>query len=150
MILCIIKKPLLGANSARAIALMSVPGIIRILRSAWLHPHRWIFKYIPQMAPMEIFVDAVKRIRALSAHILTERTKDAMAVSAGDSSLAGKKDIMSLLVQSRMQERRIGGHGDANSKMIMSDEMMTEQVVRPLCTNHMPFIINSLEVVSLS
>lgn len=134
MIFFIIRKPLSGANSARVIALMSVPGAPRLLRSEWLHPYRWIFKYIPQMAPMEIFVDAVKRIRAISTQILTERTKDALAVSAGDSSLAGKKDIMSLLVQSRMQERKIGGHGGANPKMIMSDEMMTEQVVRPMCT----------------
>lgn len=76
---------------------------------------------------METLVDSIRRIKTISASILEERTKDAMAVAATDSSLAGKKDILSLLVQSRMQDRTHGA--GAGSKMIMSDEMMKEQVV---------------------
>lgn len=93
-----------------------------------MYNHRHLFRRIPQLGPIEVFVSAIRRVKAISAQILEERTKDAMAVAAGDSTLAGKKDILSLLVQSRMMDRTNGA--GAGSKMIMSDEMMIEQVVR--------------------
>ncbi|KAI0093728.1 cytochrome P450 [Irpex rosettiformis] len=123
-----------GKNSAAIITLVSIPGIPKLLRTKLLYNHRWILKYLPQLAPMEILVDSIKRIRDISAQILAERTKDALAVGAADSSLAGKKDIMSLLVQSRMQDTTSGD--GASSKMIMSDEMMMEQVLTFLGAGH--------------
>ncbi|KAI0818507.1 cytochrome P450 [Irpex lacteus] len=123
-----------GENSARIIALVSIPGVPKLLRSEWMYHHRWLLRYIPQLAPMETLVDSIRRIKIISAKILEERTKDAMAVAAADSYLAGKKDILSLLVQSRMQDRTHGA--GAGSKMIMSDEMMKEQVLTFLGAGH--------------
>ena len=71
-------------------------------------------------------VDSMHRIKRVSAQILDEKVADAAALAAGDSTLAGKKDVMSLLVQSRTQEKPSTG----GSKMVMSDSMMMEQVVR--------------------
>jgi hypothetical protein len=118
---------LVGENAARVIALISIPGAAALLRSEWMYNHRHLFKRIPQLAPIEVFVNSIRRIKAISAKIIEERTKDVMAIAAADSQLEGKKDILSLLVQSRMMDRTDGA--SAGSKAIMSDEMMIQHVV---------------------
>ncbi|KAI0688622.1 cytochrome P450 [Cytidiella melzeri] len=123
-----------GENAARIIALVSIPGVPRLLRTEWLYRHCWLLGKIPHLGPIEVLISSMRRIKAIAARILEERTKDAMAVGAADSLLAGKKDIMSLLVQSRMQDRRTGV--GAGTKMIMSDEMMMEQVLTFLGAGH--------------
>jgi hypothetical protein len=92
-----------------------------------MYNHRHIFKRIPQLAPIEVFIGSIRRIKAISARILEERTKDVTAISATDSLLPEKKDILSLLVQSRLMDQTDGAVN--GSKMTMSDEMMIEHVV---------------------
>ena len=65
----------------------------------------------------------MRRIKSVSASILAEKISEASAIVANDSTLEGKKDVMSLLVQSRIREF---GHGSGGYKM--SDSMMMEQV----------------------
>ena len=65
----------------------------------------------------------MRRVKRISASILEEKIADATAILAGDSAISGKKDVMSLLVQARMQE------SDEGSGYRMSDEMMMYQVV---------------------
>lgn len=105
-----------------------------------MYNHRHIFSKIPQLGPIEEFIDSIRRIKTISAKILEERTKDVIAIAATDSTLSGKKDILSLLVQSRMMDRTNGA--GTGSKMIMSDEMMVEQVV---CYRTSSFRKNSLK-----
>ena len=106
---------------------MSIPGVPDLLRSEWLYKHRhWLGKN-SFLAPAEVMINSMHRIKQVSAQMLQEKVTEAAAIASGDSSLAGKKDIMSLLVQARTQEKNSSGSGGA--KMTMSDSMMMEQVV---------------------
>lgn len=113
----------IGKVLALFMVLVSVPGVPSLLGSEWLYnKRRWLEKCGP-LAPTSVLINSMRRIKAVSASILAEAKADAAAVAASDSTLAGKKDIMSLLVQSRMREASEGpGYK-------MTDAMMMEQVV---------------------
>ena len=114
-----------GANLARFIAVVSVPGIIPLLRSEWLYRHRTHLGKWSLFAPLETVLDSMHRIKAVSRGMLEEKIREARALE-GDSEMKGKKDVMSLLVQARMREAK-GAGGEGGYRM--SDEMMMEQVV---------------------
>ena len=115
----------LGINLGRIVLVISIPGIPSLLRTNWMYRHRhWLGK-VAFFQPLEVMVDSMHRIKQVSAQILDEKIADAAAL-AGDSTLASKKDVMSLLVQSRTHEKASTG----GTKMVMSDSMMMEQVVR--------------------
>ena len=116
----------LGRNLARIILLVSIPGAPQLLRSDWLYRHcEWLtnskYEYLRRAG---ILVASMRRIKNVSAGILAEKISEASAIVASDSTLEGKKDVMSLLVQSRIRDL---GHGSEGYKM--SDSMMMEQVV---------------------
>ncbi|KAI0345150.1 cytochrome P450 [Trametopsis cervina] len=123
-----------GQNAALIIGLVSIPGVARLLRTDWLYKHRSWLGLISYLKPMEVLVASMRRINTISSQILRERTMDAMAIAASDSTLAGKKDIMSLLVQARMREAAAAVGADAG--MVMSDEMMMQQVLTFLGAGH--------------
>lgn len=117
----------IGKILALFMALVSVPGMPSLLGSSWLYNRRhWLEKCGP-LAPTSILLNSMRRIKTVSASILAEAKADAAAVAASDSTLAGKKDVMSLLVQSRLREA-IEGPGYR-----MTDAMMMEQVVCFFC-----------------
>lgn len=64
-------------------------------------------------------VDAMHRIKGISAEILADRMREASSVAITDDIV--KKDIMTLLIRARMSEKG-GGYQ-------MSDEAMMQQVV---------------------
>lgn len=78
-----------------------------------------------------ILVDAMHRIKAVSASILREKMKEAEHLGNNEDT-AAKKDIMSLLVQARMADqkshRSVGG-GMGPAPYTMSDTEMMDQVV---------------------
>lgn len=113
---------LVGKNISSSIAFLALPGAVRLTRSDWAYNHRHLFRNLGPLAPMEILVDSMWRIRKVSAEILQEKIADSVAIAESDSTLAGKKDVMSLLVQARMREA-------TDSRLTMTDDMMMEQVV---------------------
>lgn len=114
-----------GANLARFIAIMSVPGIVPLLRSDWLYRRRAWLARSSLFAPLETVLTSMRRIKCVSAKMLQEKVREARAI-AGDAEMKGKKDVMSLVVQARMREAKGTGEGGYR----MSDAMMMEQVVR--------------------
>ncbi|KAH8110546.1 cytochrome P450 [Phellopilus nigrolimitatus] len=101
-----------GKVLALVIALVTIPGVPSLFRSDWMYNHRhWLEKWT-------LLQPAAKKIA------------EAATVAASDSTLAGKKDVMSLLVQARMRETNEGpGYR-------MSDGMMMEQVLTFLGAGH--------------
>lgn len=71
---------------------------------------------------MGIALDAMHRIKKISAEMLAEKTKD-NAVALSDTE--AKRDIMSLLVRARNADLAI------KSGYTMTDQQMMDQVVRP-------------------
>lgn len=111
-----------GTNLARLIAVISLPGTPKLIKSEWLYNHRhWLRKW-SHLEPLSIMVECMHRIERVSAQILADAKTHATAVASSDSTLKGKKDIMSLLVRARMNETDGSGYK-------MSDFMMMQQVV---------------------
>jgi hypothetical protein len=106
---------------------VSIPGFAALLRSEWMYNHRHLFKKIPQLAPIEVFISAIRRIKVISTKIIQEGAKDMMEIAPANSVLRGKRSILSLLVQSRMMDPTDGAN--AGSKTVMNEEMMIEHVV---------------------
>lgn len=87
-------------------------------------------------------MDAMRRIRAVSHDLLTQKINEALFVSADDS--ASKKDIMSLLVRARANgekvksESRLSDKGfeSSSSEYRMSNEEMMGQVLTFLGAGH--------------
>ncbi|KAI5117975.1 hypothetical protein M0805_004908 [Coniferiporia weirii] len=119
-----------GQNLALVIVLVSIPGVPALFRSEWMYNHRhWLLR-VPLLSTAHTLVTSMRRIKQVSASILEEKVAEAAAVSASDSILSGKKDVMSLLVQARVQEATDG------SGFKMSDSMMMEQVLTFLGAGH--------------
>ena len=111
-----------GKNISFIIALLAMPGVIRLLRTEWTYNHRHVFRRLGPLAPMETVLDTMRRIREVSAKILQKKIADTAAVTPSDSTLPNKKDVMSLLVQARTRE-------PTDSGFTLTDDMMIEQVV---------------------
>ena len=82
--------------------------------------------------PLVTLMNAMRRIRAVSRDLLTQKINEALFVSVDDST--SKKDIMSLLVRARANGEKARGSGleSASSEYRMSNEEMMGQVVRLL------------------
>ncbi|EJD08216.1 cytochrome P450 [Fomitiporia mediterranea MF3/22] len=119
-----------GSNLARIIALVSVPGVPYLFRTEWLYNHRHWMEKVPLFAPGATLIECMRRIKRVSAMILEDAKSHAAAVVASDSTLACKKDVMSLLVQARMRE------GSSGPGFSMTDAMMMEQVLTFLGAGH--------------
>lgn len=87
---------------------------------------------IPISAPAYTLIDAMYKVKKISARMLKEKLADT-AVTADDT--AAKRDIMSLLVRARTAEKGAGYH--------MSDAAMMDQVV-----SIPPFVMVHLVLIS--
>ncbi|KAF8204998.1 cytochrome P450 [Pholiota molesta] len=111
-----------GPNLARLIAIVSLPGGLKLLASDWAYHHRhWLAK-IPFLAAGSHLVDAMYRIRKISVKMLEEKMKDSSLV-LNDSD--AKRDIMSILVRARKAELDGGKGGYAMSDRAMMDQVLT-------------------------
>jgi hypothetical protein len=125
-----------GANISLFILIFSIPGVKSLFASEWMYNHhRWLRK-IPALgtcncpypitvlmlyalASSSVLVDSMYRIRKFSEQLLKDKMREASTVYSSDD--VAKKDIMSLLVRARMNEK-----GDGYQ---MSDDAMVQQVV---------------------
>ncbi|KAH9482683.1 Cytochrome P450 monooxygenase 205 [Psilocybe cubensis] len=117
-----------GPNLAKFILLVSLPGGTRFLASEWAYYHRRWLEKIPFLSSASKLVDAMHRIRKLSAQMLQEKMKDSILI---DTDISAKRDIMSILVRARKVEMD-GGKGD----FAMSDRAMMDQVLTFLGAGH--------------
>jgi hypothetical protein len=113
-----------GANLAKLIILISLPGAPRFFASDWAYHHRSWFEKIPFLSAVSKLIDAMYRIRRISRRMLQEKMSDS-SVALNDSDT--KKDIMSILVRARKAELEGGKDG-----YTMDDRAMMDQVVRLL------------------
>ncbi|KAJ3814883.1 cytochrome P450 [Lentinula aff. lateritia] len=127
-----------GRNLARLIAILSIPGMPAFLGSRLAWRHRKLIAKIPLLSRAAILVDAMHRIKAVSASILREKMKEAEHLGNNEDT-AAKKDIMSLLVRARMADQKshqsVGG-GMGPAPYTMSDTEMMDQVLTFLGAGH--------------
>ncbi|KAJ3923545.1 cytochrome P450 [Lentinula edodes] len=146
-----------GRNLAQLIVILSIPGMSAFLRSRFAWRRRKLLAKIPLLcmvsfsyrtrihfivliivARAAILVDAMHRIKAVSASILREKMKEAEHLGNNEDT-AAKKDIMSLLVQARMADlkshKSVGG-GMGPAPYTMSDTEMMDQVLTFLGAGH--------------
>ncbi|KAJ6542567.1 cytochrome P450 [Mycena capillaripes] len=117
-----------GPNLAKLVAILAVPGAMRISRSEWMYRNRWIVGRLPVVGAFEALVDSMYRIRNISADMLRAKTKD---LSVAPDDMSTKKDIMSLLVRARKADLDADPTADA-----MSDTAMVDQVLTFLAAGH--------------
>jgi len=116
-----------GKNLAVLTVLMTIPGFPSLMKSEWLYKRRHWFRKWKLLAPTEVILTSMRRIRTASTQILKERTDETAAlIAAGDSTL--RKDVMSLLVEARLRESKDG--------FKMDDSMMMEQFLTFLGAGH--------------
>ncbi|KAF8070436.1 cytochrome P450 [Lyophyllum atratum] len=117
-----------GPNLAKIIILMSVPGAPRLIGSKWAYDHRHWFSKLSFFKATGSLIDAMYRIRRVSASMLREKLQDsAVLVSDTDA----KRDIMSLLVRARKADL------DKDKGIYaMSDQAMMDQVLTFLGAGH--------------
>ncbi|OCB91777.1 cytochrome P450 [Sanghuangporus baumii] len=118
-----------GQNLARLIAVVSLPGMPKLIKSEWLYNHRHWLRNWSHLKALSIMIECMHRIERVSSKILSDANAHATAVASSDSTLKGKKDVMSLLVQARMNESDGSGYK-------MSDSMMMQQVLTFLGAGH--------------
>ncbi|KAF9458172.1 cytochrome P450 [Collybia nuda] len=117
-----------GPNLARLILWMSVPGVPRLLSSEWGYTHRhWLGK-VPFVGPISSLIEAMYRIRRMSASMLRDKMNDS---SVATSDTFAKRDIMSLLVRARKADL-----DKDKSVYAMSDQAMMDQVLTFLGAGH--------------
>ncbi|KAJ7145929.1 cytochrome P450 [Mycena epipterygia] len=117
-----------GANLAKLVAIISIPGITKLLTSEWMFRNRWIIGKLPVIGSIEQLVDSLYRIRTISAAMLRAKTAD-LSVAPDDTTT--KKDIMSLLVRGRKADLDADPRADA-----MTDTAMVDQVLTFLAAGH--------------
>ncbi|PPQ77754.1 hypothetical protein CVT25_011188 [Psilocybe cyanescens] len=111
-----------GVNFAGFMVLVSLPGGPRLLASDWAYHHRHWIANIPFLFPTSQLIDAMYRIRKLSARMLEEKMRDSnMVLNDSDA----KRDIMSILVRARKAELDGGKGGYAMSDRAMMDQVLT-------------------------
>lgn len=116
-----------GKNLAVLILLMSIPGFPSLMKTEWLYKRRHWFRAWSLLAPIEILLASMRRIKTVSAQILKERTEEtATLIAAGDNTL--RRDIMSLLVEARLRGSKDGFE--------MDDGMMMEHFLTFLGAGH--------------
>ncbi|KAJ3883916.1 cytochrome P450 [Lentinula edodes] len=127
-----------GRNLALLIVILSIPGMSAFLGSRFAWRRRKLLAKIPLLSRAAILVDAMHRIKAVSASILREKMKEAEHLGNNEDT-AAKKDIMSLLVQARMADlkshKSVGG-GMGPAPYTMSDTEMMDQVLTFLGAGH--------------
>ncbi|KAJ7779217.1 cytochrome P450 [Mycena metata] len=109
-----------GTNLAKLIFVISLPGVSRLSRSAFLFRHRLLLRRIPGFRDLGTLLDGLYRIRAISRELLRAKTAD-LSVSPDD--MTTKKDIMSLLVKAKKTAMDAGE--DSMSDQAMLDQMLT-------------------------
>lgn len=117
-----------GPNLAKLSAIISIPGITKLLTSEWMFRNRWIIGKLPFIGTIEQLVDSMYRIRTISAAMLRAKTAD-LSVAPDDTTT--KKDIMSLLVRGRKADLDADPRADA-----MTDTAMVDQVLTFLAAGH--------------
>ncbi|KAJ7073281.1 cytochrome P450 [Mycena belliarum] len=117
-----------GPNLAKLVAILAVPGAVRLSTSKWMYRHRWIIGKLPIISSFEQLVDAMYCIRAISATMLRIKISD-LSVAPDDTTT--KKDIMSLLVRARKADLDADPRTDA-----MTDTAMVDQVLTFLAAGH--------------
>lgn len=130
-----------GRNLARFIFVLSIPGAPAFVRTEFAWKIRWLINKIPFLRPMVILMGSMRRIRAVSGQLLSQKIAESAGISPEDS--ASKKDIMSLLVRARANEEKVKADSvlekDAANSMSdyrMSNEEMMEQVLTFLGAGH--------------
>ncbi|KAF8966821.1 cytochrome P450 [Flammula alnicola] len=117
-----------GPNLARFIAVVSLPGAMRLISSNWATKHRHWFTKFSLTEQLDPLLASMDRIRRVSAAMLEEKMRDS-TISVSDSE--AKRDIMSLLVRARKADMDSKASGYA-----MSDEAMMDQVLTFLGAGH--------------
>ncbi|KAJ3722531.1 cytochrome P450 [Lentinula raphanica] len=127
-----------GPTVSRFIAIFSIPGISTLLLSEFAWRHHNVLAKLPLLAPIATLLDAMHRIKAVSASILREKLKDAEYLENNEDRTA-KKDIMSLLVRARRADQKAKGPKGGVSESVpyaMSDSEMMDQVLTFLGAGH--------------
>lgn len=117
-----------GPNLARFIAILSLPGAVKLISSAWAFNYRHWFRKFRQTEQLALHTESMYHIRKVSAAMLREKMRDS-AATLSDSE--AKRDIMSLLVRARKADLDNKTDGYA-----MSDEAMMDQVLTFLGAGH--------------
>ncbi|KAG7093942.1 hypothetical protein E1B28_007575 [Marasmius oreades] len=129
-----------GRNLSRFILFMSIPGFPTFVNSNWASKRRETIAKVPGLKPLAIMMNAMHRIKAVSASILKEKMYEVEGLSKDDTS--AKKDIMSLLVRARKAEMERTESGaktsasDLDGSYTMSDKEMMDQVLTFLGAGH--------------
>ncbi|ESK89408.1 cytochrome p450 [Moniliophthora roreri MCA 2997] len=119
-----------GANIAKLIMAISLPGVSSLLLSDFGYKYRNVFRLTSFTADIATVLGAMHTIKRISREMLNEKMRESLesGISAGDSELHGKKDIMSILVRARTSE------SDGSYKM--SDKAMMDQVLTFIGAGH--------------
>ncbi|KAK7468924.1 hypothetical protein VKT23_003420 [Stygiomarasmius scandens] len=132
-----------GYNLTRFIAILSVPGVPKLLTSEWAWRNRKVIGKIPSLDTAEILIDCMHRIKTVSAQILANKLEETEGLNSYDTT--AKKDIMSLLVRARKAEEesrekersKLGMGAPAGPEPYrMSDKEMMDQVLTFLGAGH--------------
>ncbi|KAF8587077.1 cytochrome P450, partial [Ramaria rubella] len=113
-----------GPNIATLIAFMTIPGFPQLIRTNCAYKYRnWLFRG-SLLSPLQILLSAMHRIKTVSGEILREKLAEADSLRDSES----KRDIMSLLVRARMNEKE--------ESYKMSDRDLMEQILTFLGAGH--------------
>ncbi|PPQ67620.1 hypothetical protein CVT26_006830 [Gymnopilus dilepis] len=117
-----------GPNMARFIAILSMPGAMKMFHSEWVYNYRHWFDKFEVTRHLSVMLESMRRVRKVSATMLQDKLRDS-AVPISDSET--KRDIMSILVRARKADldSQAGGYA-------MSDEAMMDQVLTFLGAGH--------------
>lgn len=138
-----------GYNMAKLVAFMLLPFGSKILTSEFLWKHRkflssrWVFGGF--FAAGAKLMESMRIINRLSSEMLAQKMRELLpefeAIHPNDMELAGKKDVMSLLVRARaeyekqQQEKKEGAESEA-AGYGMNQQAMLDQVLTFLSAGH--------------
>ncbi|KAM6491116.1 Cytochrome P450 [Amanita muscaria] len=116
-----------GANLAKLLYLMFIPGAMKLMRSSWMYEHRHWLSFTRFTDYFRILVECMYKISKISERLLQEKIDDSMSISDSE----GKRDIMSILVRARKAELE-----KDPSAYSLSDAAMVDQVLTFLGAGH--------------
>ncbi|EPQ61077.1 cytochrome P450 [Gloeophyllum trabeum ATCC 11539] len=120
-------------TNAKLVMIMLLPGGPALLRSEWGYQHRHWFNRIPGLSPVSTMMTCMRQIRSICARLLDEKIAESLNVH----DIAGKKDIMSLLLNARASDRNPLDSDDKSSGGYhMDDRALIEQMLTFLGAGH--------------
>ncbi|KAH7927161.1 cytochrome P450 [Leucogyrophana mollusca] len=100
-----------GTNISSFYLGVSIPGVTKFMSSGWAHLFTPLFRVNAALRRADVIAQTTNRLRAIAKQILDERIAE-LKVAPSDAPL--KKDLMSIIVQSRFSEKAEGYHSSVD------------------------------------